>query len=798
MAMLAIAFIGGILFARFFPVPLFWATTALFSAVVLGIAAVASGLLPLSRQRGWVLMLCLAAIAGAIRMEAELRSLAAIQSDIAEMSRMGEQAVTGTVIDVQTYEWGGGALTLDDVELSKWNRARRFNGRIRVNTGDEVPFNPGERIVAQGYVNPYRGPVLPGGFDERAYRYAQGVYAELYASSEEIARLDSSQDAGLRGFAFTARERISESLPEPATSLSTGNKQDEILALLSSLGLGIRSDTPAELRNALHASGLAHITSISGLHVSLVLAALGWTLKRCGLRRRWAGGATAVAAVLYVLFVGPRIPTLRAALMALVLIGGYFTERKVDSINSLGLAALALLLISPGELFLASFQLSFTAVLALVLFAPLQNQLFAQWPGPLGWLAQGLFASTIVVAALAPFTLIAFHDISLGAIAGNLVAVPVVGLLLPLLYIWLALPLPLISEALGTCVATLADLLLAVIHAVGGDSSYVLAPGYPGAVALTFGFVGLLLLSRPLLEWRDWGRIRLLNLHLALMFFIAAWLSWGWDGGFGRLRVDFLALGQGDCIVIRAPGGETLIVDGGPAPRSQTRRYTRLDEFLLSQGVDRIDAVFLTHPQSDHIGALPQAMERFVVGHVFEAGRQASGSESYLAFDRAAARSGAKRMTLSAGDRVSIGELELWTLHPDSHEPSDDVNEDSLVLWMRWNDFDLLLTGDIGAETEARLATRFENWDADVLKVPHHGSRYSTSEWLLRETRPEFGVIQVGRNPYGHPHIDTRQRLYAINAHVLRTDYDGTVRLQSDGERYWCYTTKSNRLIVAE
>ena len=187
----------------------------------------------------------------------------------------------------------------------------------------------------------------------------------------------------------------------------------------------------------------------------------------------------------------------------------------------------------------------------------------------------------------------------------------------------------------------------------------------------------------------------------------------------------------------------------------------------------------------------------FPVGLLIE-GKTDCDTQVYQTFLHTLSQNRVPRKTVVAGDRIGIDpEVEIWTLHPNPESlATQDLNENSAVLRIRYRETDLLLTGDIGKSVERELCRRYENWEVDILKVPHHGSKYSSSAEFLQEIRPQFAVIETGRNPYGHPHLETRKRFYSIQTHVLRTDYDGTIRLRTFGRSYRLFATRSNRLYI--
>jgi competence protein ComEC len=315
----------------------------------------------------------------------------------------------------------------------------------------------------------------------------------------------------------------------------------------------------------------------------------------------------------------------------------------------------------------------------------------------------------------------------------------------------------------------------------------------PGVISLTLFFLGFLVLSRPALILFRSRSLRIRAYHASLFFFsLSVWYPAAED--FWRpLKISFISLGQGDCILIQTPSGKTMLVDGGPPVRFDD--HSLLVEYLWTEGIKRIDVMVLTHPQADHIGSLESVVNHFPVGILLE-GSTISETETYQSFIHAIKHNNIKRHNAIKGDSFSLDdETKVWVLHPDriALAAEGDDNEKSIVLMVQYNEIDILLTGDIGLQTESRLCKKYDNWDVEILKVPHHGSRYASSDELLAETKPEIAIIQVGNNPYGHPHKDAMDRLENVNAHILKNNEDGTVEIVVRRDQVKISTTRSNR-----
>lgn len=243
------------------------------------------------------------------------------------------------------------------------------------------------------------------------------------------------------------------------------------------------------------------------------------------------------------------------------------------------------------------------------------------------------------------------------------------------------------------------------------------------------------------MNWKRWGII------LSLLGLVWLWQQWP-DG---KLRVVFCDVGQGDASLVIL-GSFQALIDTGP---SEAKLFTCLGREMPFWD-RRIDLVFISHPQADHNGALKGLVKRYQVGKVIE-----------KAMDK---------------DVYRYGELYFDILLGGSKGESSE-NEDSMVLILRYHDFSTLFTADIGEPTELALIESGVLRKTSVLKVPHHGSKFSSSISFLSALRPTLAVISVGaKNSYGHPAGDTLMRLDQVKAKVLRTDQVGTVEVKTDGK----------------
>jgi len=538
--------------------------------------------------------------------------------------------------------------------------------------------------------------------------------------------------------------------------------------LVDALVIARTVELDPEIRERYARSGLAHILSISGLHVGFIAAWLGLLLRALGLGPRARFGASTTLIAAYCWLLGLPAPATRAAVM-LALDGlARLRQRVVAPRGIVAVAALVVLVLDSWAVTSVGAWLSVSAVAAVIWAAratersPRAVRLFAP-----------AVAATLVTAPICALT---FGTVAPVGIAANLVAIPLGAIAVPGVIVALVSSWGLLAAGSGFCLALL-DLVASAAAAVPGGHA-VMEAGWPAA-ALWLGALAVAwwLWRTPRRPWLIGARVAFIGACLSCTALLSA-VSRLSDCR--CLTVHFLDVGQGDAVALRTPGGRWVLVDGGP-------RNASVVPFLRRAGAMRLAAVIASHAHADHIGGLPQVLSALPVDLVLEPG-EPLGEAPYLEFLAASEASGAPWRAARAGDRLDLDGVRFTVLSPDSAwaAVTTDPNEESVVVLVEYGRVRLLLTGDAGVPVELRLAGRIG--DVDVLKVGHHGSRSATSDAWLDEARPEIAVISVGaRNTYGHPAPEVVARLAAHGVHAYRTDRAGTITLESDGQRVWTH-----------
>ncbi|MDA0768602.1 MAG: ComEC/Rec2 family competence protein [Chloroflexi bacterium] len=672
-----------------------------------------------------------------------------------------------------------------------------------VSQRDQPYFRYGDQLMLQGELRP--PPVLEN-FDYAAYLARQGIGSVMSFPKASL----QSEGGGSRfyGWLYGVRHRLAfslaRSMPEPQAALG------------QSMLLGIRDGLPADLEEDFRTTGTSHLLAISGLHIGVLLAmSLGLSQAILGRRRHLYLIAPLALIWLYALLSGASPSAVRAAIMGTVYLAALLSGRPRNVLPALALAAAVMVAIDPEVIWSISFQLSFAAMAGIAILAdPIGRTLRGEdgaWRGlPIKAAILGTIGVTLA-ATITTVPLVAFYfqQVSLVGIPASLLTLPA----MPFVLITNALAGlgGLISPAVGTPLGWLAWLFSSYV--IGVVRLLALVPTASvntGEVAIPFvvAWYTALTLAYSLRKASNMDALRerlsrlatkispmpgtrrnIFRRHrtwVALPLFALAAALWvaALSGPEPRLHVYFVDVGQGDATFIVTPGGNQVLVDGGPDPQ-------RIAQFLgerMSPEDRTIDLFVLTHPHADHATGLVEVLRRYKVGLVMHRTLDYE-SPTYREWLRAVEQEEAVEVEALAGQVINFDDgVTLQVLNPPTRLPEgtrSDVDNASIALLLTYGERTILLAGDMFQESERRLLAASVPLDSDVIKVGHHGSRHATTADFLAEVSPAMAVISAGAdNRYGHPHQETLDRLsqYLPPDRTYVTAEDGTLELVSDGK----------------
>ena len=589
--------------------------------------------------------------------------------------------------------------------------------------------------------------------------------------------LDRGGDMGLL---VVRRMRVLDPVPRGRGALrdALAAKSTELFGarapIVNALVFAPNARLDSDIRERYVRSGLAHLLSISGLHVGFIAAWLALILRKFPLAPPARFGATAVLLLGYLWLLGFPAPAVRAGAMLVLVEVARLRERVVAPRGVVALAALAVLVQDAWALESVGAWLSVAGVGAVVW----AGRAFARAPR-LARLAAPALAATLVTA---PISALAFGTVAPIGVLANLIAIPLAAVAVPGLV--MALVLSWLASGPAHLIAAGAGLGLALLDLVARGAALV--PG--GHVVMVAGWrAALVWAAVAVAAWWLWNSPRRPWLIAARVAFVSTvFVTTTFRDVISLddcrcLTVHFLDVGQGDAAALRTPNGRWIVIDGGPRTPERDAGRRVVVPFLRGQGVGRVAVLVATHGDADHLGGLPAVVEAFDPELVLEPG-EPLGRPLYLEFLAGVEASGARWHPARAGDRVEVDGVVLEVLSPDSlwlRLPLD-VNEHGVVLRVRYGAVRLLFQADAGLPVESRLVGTVGR--VDLLKVGHHGSRSATSDEWLDELEPRTAVISVGRhNNYGHPAPDVLARLARHGVTVFRTDQSGTITFSTDG-----------------
>jgi competence protein ComEC len=683
----------------------------------------------------------------------------------------------------------GQAPSVADLEGRVASVPERFEDRVRFRLRREDgtlldgfaqptpwPLSLGDRIRVRAELRSPPPARNPGGRDVAGRLAAAGIARQAFAAGPVVRTGPPSPLARLE----RARDRFGEAAARALPAREA--------ALVLAIATGDRSALDPATTASFARSGLAHVLAVSGLHLVVVAIGLERLLRALLLRvdafaarfdaRRAAAALVLPATAAYALATGAGVPVLRAALAVGVTGAGTLLRREPGAANTLALAAIVLLAADPAAALDPSLQLTFAAVAGLVLWTgPLRRSI----PLPVvrrGWrarllepLAAGACATVAASVATAPVLACHFRQLPVLGLLANVAGIPLGSALTAVSTLAavaaaaapaLAPPLLLAARPLATALLALSDAAAAPRWSTLGLAS----PGLAGALAFA---------AAAFAAGRLAGARRALAAGVAAAcLLLPGPLRAAAARARGGLEVWFVSVGHGDAALLRLPDGSAVLVDAGGAPGGGPDPGARdVVPLLRDLGVRRLAAVFASHPHPDHVLGLAAVVAAVPADLVFSNGDAGDG-------EARAVLAGLRPTPLLPGDGWERSGVRFDVLGGPREQLAP--NDASLVLRVTFGETRFLFPGDVEAAGEAAAVAR-GGLAADVVKVPHHGSRRSSSQAFVDAVRPRLAVVSVGTaNRYGFPHAEAVARWREAGARVVRTD-DGAIRLLSDGRR---------------
>ena len=650
----------------------------------------------------------------------------------------------------------------------------------------------GDLISVPGKIRIPDGPMNTGGFDYAKYLKTDKIFFICDMEYNELCvegHKNHTVSHGIAKFRNKCIAYIDDIFP------------GEEASVLKAFVVGEKSGIDTNVNDAFSASGLSHVLAISGLHVTTFISIVAAILKVLRVSKRKSMLISSIGAVAFVVFTGMSISAMRAGVLCVFGFAAKLLYRKSDSLTTLAIAAAVFSLENPLCIWDVSFMLSFAATAGIILFHNDISTIFLKFynkfenntyrykviKGVFDILSVGIAAQIFVI----PILVYIFRGFSIMSVIATVVVSPFLGALLcgGLMFILLSFISGTVAYPIAGFAFALTKFLIAVAEFFASFKfSEIMFGSITPFLILMYGlFIGIFL--SLIKKHKPTYVVSVVS--FAILSLIGLW---NFQSNYDTLRVSFINVGQGDCALIKAPGDCDILIDAGGYTRSDSGTNI-IAPYLISNGVNDVEYIIISHTDVDHIVGITGLMGNMKIENIIMPYGQ-QYTELGKAFVETAYENNINILFLTHGDVLKINEeIALTAILPDSGQYmfSKGENDTGIALRLDYGKSSFLFTGDFSSDIEKYAIEKYPDLiEADVLKVAHHGSKYSSCEEFIGAVGAEYAYIPVGRNTYGHPTPEVLERLEKTGTHTYRADLhkDVTFYAISDGIKGVVYNKK--------
>lgn len=642
----------------------------------------------------------------------------------------------------------------------------------------EEKYEIGDAIKVSGILNEPKANTNPKLFNYKLYLETNDIFTTISTRSHFVKTISKNNLNSGEVFRKKFKTKVEGTFDE---YLNPTNSQ-----LMKSIMLGEMSYLDQDYQIKYREMGLAHLMAVSGLHIGIISSFLISAFAILGINRKINIGTTIAILWIYGYLIGFPPSVLRSLIMFTVLMYSQIQFRAYDEINTIAFAAFILLIYNPLWLFNVGFQLSFMATLSLLLLLKEMRNKFYPYKGKA---MTSLYSILAVQIGVAPITMYYFNSISPMSILANFLLIPLlsIGVIIAFFILLFSFAGGFICRFLGIVlneILNVENIVLNMIYALPLGSIKMFSPNISEIFLYYFAVFCIFKIVRVDVFPFEVNRAIFYYLIVCIVFTTILPMVES------EVTIEFIDVGQGDCMLLETNGRYFLVDTGGNAFGNFDVGENIVLPYLVKKGVFSLDGVFITHFHEDHCKSLPLLMENIKVKRVFIA-YENENSPIYNDIISSAKENNVNVYKIGCNQKLDIGENAsirvLWPKEETNLKHIDNENNLSLVLLLDSFDKKTLLTGDIESETESILI-QDERENIDFLKVPHHGSSTSSSEDFIDFFNPKYGFIQVGKNNFGHPDEEVLERYKDRGIDIYRTDESGLITLNIRPNKCEIYT----------
>lgn len=770
---------------------------ALYISIIIATAVIAgryikkNGIIRISRLNVWLdekvifLIILLSLLSGTVRME--------IAENCYEKCKLktGKQIVLcGSIKSIKREKYGGDSVVLS---CDRGDYLIKIKGKLVCKNDLEHKDLEGKMMRVKLMASRESFPRNPGDMDYALHLKSKGIWGTGYADASTVNIYDK---------ALGVLDRI-EKVRNFVVGKIMENSGSEVGGVIVSLITGDKEYIAEDIYENFRNNGIAHVLSVSGLHVGILYM---FIFAVTGRRRRLFWLVAVPSLVGYMAFCSFSAPVVRAGGMILLHLVSIILKKPYDMLSAASFMFLLMIFYNPFSIFNVGFQLSFLGIFSIAVIYPFLNYLFFRKKDRLPMKGRRLIEYFMLTMALqmglVPYIVYNFNYISLSSIILNPLVIAIVELLLPM-----SMGL-VIASGISECIFLFilkADVMVAELMV--GISDILSKCGWakidmcsPNRSCIIIYYAAIVIItSESVRIWvvkREWKR----GLTAVGMIISIVMLSNVlYPDLKGKADIMFIDVGQGDSVLIKTPSGKVILNDGG-GKKGKNIGKDVLKPVLLKNGVKKIDLAMVSHMDEDHYGGIRD------LARIFDIEKIAFYEWNEHDKKKIAEETGMREcdmLFLRAGDFLRIDEdVSIEIIYPFGcgslknsarnkiYEAGNSAgrkvikqNDISLTGLLKYCGYSMLLTGDIGEEQEREILAKTKIGACDILKIAHHGSRYSSCREFISRINPKISVIQCGKNMYGHPSPEVMEKLHMQGGEVRRNDEDGAVLLWGLEER---------------
>ena len=683
-----------------------------------------------------------------------------------------EISIIGTIVsDPQEKEYKTKyILKIDTINSNKKYKNTKVilytkKGKETLKYGDKIEL-VGNFKLAQERRN-------PGGFDYRFYLKTKKIYGIVTTKNTKKLKENNVNIISM----------IANKTANVIKNQSKKLLKNKEACLLIGLLIGDTDEIDEETKEDFRNSNLTHMLAVSGLHVSYVLLGVNYIITKVKIHKKLSKIIVMLLILFFILVTGATPSVLRAGTMTIYLIIGGIFYRRISVFSSLNLSLLVIIIMNPYCLFDVGLQLSYAGTIGIVYLYPIiKERIYNK--------ANSILITISANIVIIPIMLYNFNTISLTFFISNLLAGPIIGIIIILGFSIIIISL--IFFPIANIFSKILNLLIILfLNTAKACANLPFSKIFIITPTLKYIFLYYCLLVFIIIKERTQIRIniKLRNKVIAILIILVIINPIKYFSNIkqSNLKIYFVDVGQGDSTCIVTPKNKVILIDGGGNSKDENYDIGKqtLLPYLLDKKINKIDYCIVSHFDSDHCGGLMYILKNLKVKNII-IGKQYEEYENYKEFIKIAKDKKINIRVVEAGEKITIEKNlyidVLWPINREKMVIQNAINNNSLVFKLRYINFSMLFTGDIEEIAEKEILDNYkENTEllkSTILKVAHHGSKTSSTKEFINIVKPKYAVIGVGKdNKFGHPSNVTIENLKTINTEIYRTDEMGEISI---------------------